>query len=383
MKIAVCLPSLNEAKTIGDVAQIIDQGLSEACAKYPGVEAEIVNFDSGSSDDTRAIFLHTATTAPKKSFAITGESGKGWNIFEFCRYAVKHDIDYCLTIDSDLISIEPAWILSLLNPLISRNATYVTPLYERSPFEGSSTNHFAFPFIYALTGYLVRQPIAGDFAFTGSMARLFLENEFSSTTVVGRYGIDIFMTITVICAGSVLIQVPLGRKIHGSSFHKLEDMFPQIAAAALLSLKQKHLMRDTTQIMKAGSNIFPGAHFDHKNKAIEMKEGAIDALHRVGTTSWCSENDVAEYIDAAAVKMPSGSEMSHAWVKILVQWIRHYRRDNISIQEAEIAGNELLPFFVLRAVNFWLWAETVDASEADRVVLMQAQLLRSIIIKKR
>jgi hypothetical protein len=214
------------------------------------------------------------------------------------------------------------------------------------------------------------------------MAKLFLNNEFSSTTVVGRYGIDIYMTITAICAGAIPAQIPLGRKIHRPSFHKLEDMFPQIAAAALLSLKQKHLMRDTAQMMNAGSNIFPGAHFDHKNKAIEMKEGAIDALHRVGATSWCSENDIAEYIDATAGKTPSDSEMSHVWVRIFSQWIRHYRRDNISIQEAEIAGNELLPFFVLRAVNFWLWAETVDVTEADGVVLMQAQLLRSIIIKK-
>lgn len=44
--------------------------------------------------------------------------------------------------------MQPIWIKRFLDPLIENGCDYVTPLYKRSRYEGSTTNHFAFPLIY-------------------------------------------------------------------------------------------------------------------------------------------------------------------------------------------------------------------------------------------
>lgn len=170
MKIAVCIPSLNEKDNIKNITQIIDQGLVDLISIYPDAQTEIINFDSNSSDGTPDIFILTETKSSKRSEIIKNAAGKGRNIIEFCRYAVENNIDYCLTIDSDIISATSDWVIKLIKPLINNDADYVTPIYEHSRFEGSSTNHFTYPLVYAFMGNVIRQPIAGDFAFTKKIA---------------------------------------------------------------------------------------------------------------------------------------------------------------------------------------------------------------------
>ena len=211
MKIAICLPSYNEASNIENITKVVDQGLTNLLLKESGLEAVIVNVDSDSSDGTNRLFEETETTHKKHSIIVAGEGGKGKNILEFCRYAADNDVDYCITIDTDITSAGPEWVLKLALPMIEDGAIYVTPLYERSRFEGSSTNHFTFPIIYALTGQIIRQPIAGDFGFTLQLAREMLDSDFTNSEAVQKYGIDIFMTMTAIRTGNYIENVNLGK----------------------------------------------------------------------------------------------------------------------------------------------------------------------------
>ena len=376
MKIAVCLPSFNEVNTIDHVTRVVDSGLSEISIAYPDAQVEILNFDSDSKDGTPSAFLNTPSIAPKHSFIIARNSGKGGNILEFCKYAVENDIDYCLTMDSDVTSSTPKWITALLCPLISQEADYAVPIYKRSRFEGSSTNHFAFPVVYALTGCAVRQPIAGDFAFTNKLANKFIKNRILSANFFYNYGIDIFMTITAISSGGKVVQVDLGKKIHSSSFHKLECMFPQIAAVALMSFKNM-ASSDNNQLFEACSNILADKNFPHKNKALEMKERALVALKKTRSLSWCPEALIDEYLRISGSESTFESGMSKLWVKILAFWIQFYLKKNLTVEIAEKAGSELLPFFVLRAVNFWLWAEKAEVDEVETAIRMQAEKLTS------
>ena len=134
MKIAVCLPSYNEASNIQNITKIVDQGLIDLLAREIELEAVIVNVDSDSDDGTNKLFEQTETTHTKHSIVVTGEGGKGRNILEFCRYVVDQSIDYCITIDTDITSADPKWVTKLTVPMIRDGAIYVTPLYERSRF---------------------------------------------------------------------------------------------------------------------------------------------------------------------------------------------------------------------------------------------------------
>ena len=102
-------------------------------------------------------------------------------------------------VDSDLRSINPGWVGKLLGPIVRGEADYVAPLYLRDKHDGTITNTIAYPLARALYGLRVRQPIGGEFGFSASLARAFLE-EADWSSDVARFGIDIFMTTTALAA---------------------------------------------------------------------------------------------------------------------------------------------------------------------------------------
>ena len=48
---------------------------------------------------------------------------------------------------------------------------YVAPLYLRHKYDGTITNSIVYPLTRALYGREVRQPIGGDFGFSGRLPR--------------------------------------------------------------------------------------------------------------------------------------------------------------------------------------------------------------------
>src|SRR5262249_22239298 len=75
VKIAVVIPTRNEAPTIAGVTAAADAGLSAL-----GGGALIVNADGGSDDGTGEVFLATPTGTSKRLLAVEGEPGKGRNL---------------------------------------------------------------------------------------------------------------------------------------------------------------------------------------------------------------------------------------------------------------------------------------------------------------
>lgn len=370
MKIAVCLPSYNESSNIQNITKIVDQGLVNLLIDQNGLEAVIVNVDSDSSDNTNKLFEQTETIYPKHSIVVTGEGGKGRNILEFCHYVVDNGIDYCITIDTDITSAYPEWVAKLATPMILGDAVYVTPLYERSRFEGSTTNHFTFPLVYALTGQIIRQPIAGDFGFTLQLAKEIVSSNFAKGEAVQRYGIDIFMTMTAICTGKYIAHVDLGQKIHAPSFSKLEYMFPQIATSVLMC-SAFHFPETHAVNIDYKSNILPSLNFSHREAAEEMSKRAMSALES-RDHSWIEKKDIDSFLRS----IESQTDMVNRWTDLLMLWFNHFHQSSISDEKAMQAGHELTPFFVVRATSFWFWAETVEVVDVERVIGRQAELLR-------
>lgn len=377
------MPSFNEAQNIQNITQVVDRGLSEFLDIHSDFEAIIVNVDSNSTDGTAKMFSETQTVQSKHSIIIDGPAGKGRNILEFCSYVLANNIDLCLTIDTDITSARPDWVIRFLRPLIKEDASYVIPIYERSRFEGSSTNHFAFPLIYAIFDRSVRQPIAGDFAFTRMIAEAIKDSELANSEPIQRYGIDIFMTMTALARGKKIAQIDLEKKIHSPSFKKLEYMFPQIAAATVLS--SSHLPPSGESHHESSSvrpNILSDLNFMHKNTAIEMKERALNTMRYLNKTDWIGNQSISSFIEVAENPLPEEHRMADVWTSVLANWMKYFSRQSIAVSDAEHAGNELLSFFVLRAANFWFWAETVGVEGVENAIKKQAELLRNKIRKK-
>ncbi len=220
--IVVGIPSYNNERTIGHVVQAVQAGLHKY---FPEKKAVLVNSDGGSKDrtrevvndtslDMRSILLsHRVVSFHKIVTPYHGLPGKGSafrTIFEIAR-ALKAKA--CAVVDSDLRSITPEWVDLLLRPVLEDGYDYVASYYRRHKYDGTITNMIVFPLTTIMYGKKIRQPIGGDFGFSGSLASFYLEKDVWETDVA-RYGIDIWMTTTAIANGFKICQSFLGAKIH-------------------------------------------------------------------------------------------------------------------------------------------------------------------------
>ena len=209
--IIVGIPSFNEADCIPFVAEQAAIGLKNYFKDYRSV---LINCDNHSEDRTRQAFFSVNTDIPKIYLSTPkGVKGKGNNFCNLFRKAVELEAQAVVVVDADLRSITPRWIKHLGEPLF-QNYGYVSPIYIRHKYDGTITNHIAYPLSRALYGRRMRQPIGGDFGFSGAMARLYLEGKLWDENV-SLFGIDIWMTTLAINSPYPTAQAFLGTpKIH-------------------------------------------------------------------------------------------------------------------------------------------------------------------------
>ncbi|MEW6713618.1 MAG: glycosyl transferase family 2 [Nitrospirota bacterium] len=221
--ILVGIPSYNNARTIGHVVKAVQAGF----AKYfPDRKCVLVNSDGGSTDGTMDIVQNTTVedyqsvllshrVSPffKLTTPYHGIPGKGSAFRTIFEIADALNVKGCAVVDSDLRSITPEWVELLLKPVIQSDFDYVAPLYSRHKYDGTITNSIVYPLTRALYGKRIRQPIGGDFGFSGRLAKFYLTKNVWETDVA-RFGIDIWMTTTAIANNFRVCQSFLGAKIH-------------------------------------------------------------------------------------------------------------------------------------------------------------------------
>lgn len=220
--IIIGIPSFNAGKTIPFVVQSVAEGLIKY---FPNKKSLVVNVDGGSTDKTPEIFLKTKTPEIEKiSIKEPKPYGKGSALKVIFETIQKEKARAGATFDSDLKSITQKWIKDMLNPILNKDFDYATPLYLRHKYDGTITNTIVYPLTTALYGKEIRQPIGGDFAFSGKLVKTWLSQE-----IPYDFGIDIFMTTTALAKGFKVCQVYLGPKIHESKDpHGLIPMFVQV-----------------------------------------------------------------------------------------------------------------------------------------------------------
>jgi glucosylglycerate synthase len=285
--IIVGIPSFNNAKTIGHVVRAVQAGL----AKYfPDNKAVIVNSDGGSSDGTMdvvrntsiddfsAILLHHRMEPVSKiAFPYSGIPGKGSAFRTIFEIAEAMDIKACAVVDSDLRSITPEWIELLVKPVLIGGFDYVSPLYHRHKFDGTITNSIVYPLTRALYGKRVRQPIGGDFGFSGDLAKFYLTKDVWETDVA-RFGIDIWMTTTAIANGFKITQSFLGAKIHDAKDPgtDLSNMLYQVVSATFALMETYAGMWKPVR----GSEPVPALGFEY---SVGLEQISVNTARMVST----------------------------------------------------------------------------------------------------
>ncbi len=241
-RISVCIPTLNEAETIGGIVSIIRASLMEDTALVD----EILVIDSGSNDGTReaamdagaAVFLSSEIAARHGT-----HTGKGENLWKALHVATGDIICY---IDGDISNFHPGFVTGLIGPLLTDpEICYVKAFYERPLDRGESTlassggrvsEILIRPLVSLFYPELsfILQPLAGEYA----ARRRLLE----SLPFPTGYGVEIAHLIDLAAAGKLecIAQTDLVKRVHRN---RDDDELGQMAFA-ILRVVLRRLERD-------------------------------------------------------------------------------------------------------------------------------------------
>lgn len=238
--LVVGIPCYNNQATIGHVVKSVTEGIRKY---YPSLQSLIMISDGGSVDDTREIVEEFKSTSWNNELLITiyrGIPGKGCALRAIFEAAQFLHAKACILFDSDLRSITGEWVKEMAQPVIEEDYDFVAPYYKRYKYDGTITNNIVYNLTRALYGKQIRQPIGGDFAMSGDFITEILQQDVWDTDV-GRFGIDIWLTVNAIVRGFNVCQSRLGVKIHDvkDPTESLGPMFRQVVAT-MFSLMEEN-----------------------------------------------------------------------------------------------------------------------------------------------
>ena len=230
IEVLVGIPCYNNEVTISHVVSTAGEGLHRY---FQDRRCAILISDGGSLDDTRerAYEAKIPDAIHRHVSIYRGLPGKGTSFRAVFEAADRLQAKAVVVVDSDLRSITPEWIHLLITPILEGRADFVAPLYTRHRYDATITNMIAYPMTRALFGLQVRQPIGGDFGFTGELARLYTLARVWETDIT-KFGVDIWMILAAICSDKRIAQVFLGTKVHDAKdpAADLSLMFSQVVS---------------------------------------------------------------------------------------------------------------------------------------------------------
>jgi glucosyl-3-phosphoglycerate synthase len=230
--VSVVLPALNEEATVADV-------IASVRPLVGTLVDELVVIDSGSTDRTVEVSLAAGARVVRRADVLTELEplpGKGEVLW---RSLAATTGDLLVFLDSDLIDPDPAFVPTLLGPMLLQQDVHLVKGFYRRPLStegaagsggGRVTELMARPLLSALRPELtgVIQPLSGEYAGT----RELLE----AVPFASGYGVEIGLLLDAhaIVGLRGIAQVNLGVRRHRNQpLHALGLMARQILGTAL------------------------------------------------------------------------------------------------------------------------------------------------------
>ncbi len=221
--ILVGVPTFNNRSTIEQVVNAVQLGLVKY---FPRERIVLINPDGGSNDGTPEAVRNSSIqdfrtllsanplrTIHRITTSYGGVDGRSsaWRIILAAADLLRAKA--CAVVSPDLESVTPEWIEGLVRPVYKEQFDLVTPIYHRHKYDGLLVKNIIAPTIRAVYGVKVREPVGGEFGFSGRLACHYLEQDVWHEEFV-RARTEIWMTTRAIADGFKLCQSFLGPKIH-------------------------------------------------------------------------------------------------------------------------------------------------------------------------
>lgn len=376
--IVVGIPSYNNARTIPHVVRAVSAGLAKYFSKYNCV---LINSDGGSSDGTQGLVTETTVEdfdtiliehpvypVSKIITPYHGIPGKGSAFRTIFSIAQLLEAKACAVVDSDLRSISPEWMESLLEPILFHGFDFVAPLYQRHKYDGTITNSIVYPLTRVLYGKRIRQPIGGEFGFSGKLASHFLTEEAVYRTDVARYGIDTWMTTTAVANGYNVCQSFLGAKIHDPKDPgaDLSAMLSQVVGSVFALMETYYdkwfeIPNSTTPVTEFGFKFEVGLEPVRVNleRMVEnFKQGVLN-LGRIWN-KFLSKDSLRELKRMSSYHVLEFRFPEELWVKVIYDFALAYRN---KVMSREHMLKSLTPLYLGRTASFV--NETIESTAQD------------------
>jgi glycosyltransferase involved in cell wall biosynthesis len=370
------IPCYNNQETIQHVIQMVTHGLD---LHYRNLRSVIMIADGGSTDDTREVAKEFEIKPWQEKIVsiYRGPGGKGSAFRSIFETAHRLQVKACMVVDSDLRSISSDWVSHLLEPVLGYGYEYVSPVYTRYKYDGTITNNIVYNLTRCLYGLRLRQPIGGDFAFSGKLAAHYVEQDVWETDVA-RYGIDIWMTTHAITSGMKLCQSNLGVKIHDAKdpAEALGPMFRQVVHTLFVLMEQFESewrpvrgSRSLPVFGLATSKEPEPVNVDFERLIKEYKAGfrQFKGLYRDLFSPECFEE-----LKKCAGLPPTKFAMSvETWAKVLFETAATFHA--WTTNRAQLV-NLVTPLYLGRVASFINSTRDMTTEQAEQVVEEQAQL---------
>jgi hypothetical protein len=259
----------------------------------------------------------------------------------------------------------------LLTPVYDEGFDYVAPLYARHKYDGTITNSIVYPLTRALYGKRVRQPIGGDFGFSGELAKFFLTKDVWETDVA-RFGIDIWMTTLAVAEGYKVCQSYLGAKLHDAKDpgSHLGPMFAQVVSSVY------GLMADYENFWGKVKESQPvptfGFHYDVGLEPVSVNVERMIHSFRLGVKDlieiWrkALPPETAHWLESIGrVSEQAFSFPEDLWVRIIYDFAITYR--NGSVHRDHLLKS-MIPLYLGRVASFVLENHESSAREVEEKI---------------
>ncbi len=287
--LAVGLLTYNNAETIDGV-------LAAAAAGVAGLgvaRAALIVSDAGSSDDTRAraaaaalpaiVVEHEAPAGERVAVPFHGVPGRGAALRAAFTVAQRLRARALVLLEADAVSVTPAWIERLAEPLLQDKGDFVTAAYARHRYEGTISRLVLGPLVQALYGRRLHHPFGGQQALSARLIEHLLIHPKWSWT--GADVSDLWITGTAIADGFGVWEAWLGPHQVRSRTRAMElpAMIAQTLGAAF-TVMERHgdlwmEVRGSEPIPAVGEPVPPGVEpmtIDVERMQDAFRQGARD-----------------------------------------------------------------------------------------------------------
>ncbi|MGC9324529.1 MAG: glycosyl transferase [Desulfomonilia bacterium] len=367
--IIVGIPSYNESSLIAYPTTQAALGLKDHFSQMSSV---VINCDNNSSDGTGKVFMDTDTMGIPKIYLSTpkGIKGKGNNFKNLFRKALELDAKAIVVVDADLKSITPRWIKHLGEPLFN-DFGFVAPLYVRHKYDGTITNNIAYPLTRSLYGRRVRQPIGGDFGFSGKMANIYMKSPLWDEEV-SQFGIDIWMSTIAMNEGVPICQAFMGRpKVHKPKdpAADLGPMFKQVITTMFNLMTAYHGKWASTKWSKPTAIFGFGLGEVELPPAVKVSKDKLYMKFREGFhTYWDTYRMIFSSENLQKIREIASMDIDHfempviVWARILFDFaISFYKKTVDRAHAVEV----LIPLYYGKTLSFVNKTEGMSIQQAE------------------